>query len=65
MVAGMIREVQNTPTDDHAYARRAIAFPGGRIHLFVVKTDEQASEFEALARSRYNVVDKIPKSEIQ
>lgn len=64
MVVRMIRDLQATPADDVGFARRAVTFPGGEVHLFVVRGSELAEKFEKAADRDYSVETVIPKSAI-
>lgn len=63
MVVRMIRDLAELPAQDAAYGRRTVTFPGGAVHLFVVKEKNLADVFEAAADKNYSVESVTPKSQ--
>lgn len=59
---GMISAVHATPPEDVAFSRRRFTFPGGAVHVFVVRGHELAEAFETAAAAQYSVETRTPPS---
>jgi hypothetical protein len=59
----MIHELQDVSQNDVGYTRRRFTFPGGEVHLCLVKDKSLADLFDAAVASRFNVTDVTPPSQ--
>jgi hypothetical protein len=64
MVVRMIYDVRKQAGKDVGYARRAITFPGGEVHLIVANDARLADLFEKAADTAYEVATVTPGSEV-
>ena len=63
-VVRMIHELLDTAQGEAGYASRKFTFPGGRVHLFIVNSEELRALFDAAAASRYDVKSVTPPSQM-
>lgn len=64
MVVQIIHDVRKQAGGDVAYARRAITFPGGEVHLIVANDHRLADLFDSAAAKVYDVANATPASEV-